>query len=82
MDLLSFGVGSLITAFAMALFSKQDDKEKILEDEYDDQQELKINQGTKRRTLSCQTCRKLKTHIEIEPYLFECMKCKRRTDLR
>lgn len=30
----------------------------------------------------CQTCRKLKRHRELEEYLFECTKCKRRIDLR
>jgi hypothetical protein len=31
--------------------------------------------------LSCQTCRKIKNHREIEPRVFECTKCKRRTNL-
>lgn len=32
--------------------------------------------------LSCQTCRKLKNHVEIEPNLFQCVKCKRQVDIR
>jgi acetyl-CoA carboxylase beta subunit len=32
--------------------------------------------------LSCQSCRKLKNHIEIEPNLFQCVKCKRQVDIR
>jgi hypothetical protein len=31
--------------------------------------------------LSCQTCRKIKNHREIAPRVFECSKCKRRTNL-
>jgi hypothetical protein len=32
--------------------------------------------------LSCQTCRKLKRHKEVEPNLFQCTKCKRHIDIR
>lgn len=38
--------------------------------------------SSKRFEMSCQTCRKLKWHVEIEPRIFECMKCKRQVDLR
>jgi acetyl-CoA carboxylase beta subunit len=30
----------------------------------------------------CPKCRKLKKHKEVKPYLFQCVKCKRHTDLR
>ncbi|WP_342043334.1 hypothetical protein [Bacillus sp. OTU2372] len=33
-------------------------------------------------TLSCQTCRKLKKHREVETNLYQCIKCKRHVDLR
>jgi acetyl-CoA carboxylase beta subunit len=33
-------------------------------------------------TLSCQTCRKLKKHREIQKNLFQCVKCKRHVDIR
>jgi acetyl-CoA carboxylase beta subunit len=33
-------------------------------------------------TLSCQTCRKLKRHKEVEPNLFQCTRCKRHVDIR
>jgi hypothetical protein len=33
-------------------------------------------------TLSCQTCRKLKKHRELETNLYQCTKCKRHVDLR
>lgn len=33
-------------------------------------------------TLSCQTCRKLKRHKEIETDLYQCVTCKRQVDLR
>jgi acetyl-CoA carboxylase beta subunit len=32
--------------------------------------------------MSCQTCRKLKKHREIKTDLYQCIKCKRHTDLR
>jgi hypothetical protein len=32
--------------------------------------------------MSCQTCRKLKKHKEVEKDLYQCTKCKRHTDLR
>lgn len=42
-----------------------------------------INDSKERKVvLSCQTCRKLKNHIEIEPNLFQCVKCKRQVDIR
>ncbi len=52
-------------------------------DEIEENDDIEVNDHKVRRVeLSCQTCRKLKWHKEIETYLFECMKCKRRIDLR
>lgn len=64
----------------IALFTS-DEKEEP-ETELKNPEVIKISGTGKRVTMSCQTCRKLKTHIEIEPYLFECVKCKRKVDLR
>ncbi|MDX5476612.1 MAG: hypothetical protein LPK00_13840 [Bacillaceae bacterium] len=76
--MISFLTGVLITTFAFSLF-----KEKDFDFEEDVQQDLELNDATGRHvTLSCQSCRKLKRHKEIEPGLFECVKCKRRSDVR
>lgn len=32
--------------------------------------------------LYCQQCRKVKSHKEVEPRLFQCSRCKRQTDIR
>ena len=82
MDLISFGTGALITAFAFALFKSDEEEPEADINPTIDSPAIKISDGKKRVVMSCQTCRKLKTHIEIEPYLFECVKCKRRVDLR
>ena len=76
--MISFLTGVLITTFAFCLF-----REKEFFDEEDVQQDLEINDATGRHvTLSCQTCRKLKRHKEIETGLFECVKCGRQSDVR
>jgi acetyl-CoA carboxylase beta subunit len=80
MDWVSIGIGMIGTMFAFALMNN--DREEDLEEEMEDG--LKINDGSAGRhvTLSCQTCRKLKRHKEIEPDLYQCTKCKRHVDLR
>ncbi|WP_458414514.1 hypothetical protein ACNQFZ_06515 [Schinkia sp. CFF1] len=77
MDIASFFTGAFITAFAYAMFSSdRDSEDDVFEDEESD--------GSTGRyvTLSCQTCRKLKKHKEIEHNLYQCTKCKRHIDLR
>lgn len=79
MDWISFTIGSLTAMFCHAIFSS---KESDL-DEHEEEHESNTGSTDGRSvTMSCQTCRKLKRHIEIEPYLFECTKCKRLVDLR
>lgn len=84
MDLMSFTTGLLSALFAYALFSQNeanvnDDVEEEVEEET-----LVINDGSTGRhvTMSCQTCRKLKKHKEVQPNLYQCCKCKRHVDLR
>lgn len=76
MELVSLITGVLATSFAVCLFSNQKDAQERLVD--DDQM------GIPRRlvTLSCQSCRKLKHHREIQENLFVCTKCRRHIDLR
>ncbi|WP_045522511.1 hypothetical protein [Neobacillus niacini] len=53
------------------------------EEQGDEENNVVVNDFSGRYvTLSCQTCRKLKRHKELEPNLFQCMKCKRHVDIR
>lgn len=71
--------GSILTLFTYCLFTS--DEEDNLDDQHED--ELEVNDfSTRHVTLSCQTCRKLKRHKEIEQNLFQCVKCKRHIDIR
>jgi acetyl-CoA carboxylase beta subunit len=77
----SFITGAITALFMYALFTS--DKEYVEEIEEVDGEEIEINDfHTRHVTISCQTCRKLKRHKEVKPNLFQCVKCKRHTDLR
>lgn len=82
MDLVSFVSGMISVTFAYALFTSDRDEE-VLEgtdfEEYDEDEELS---SARTVMMSCQTCRKLKKHKEVEKDLFQCTKCKRHVDLR
>jgi uncharacterized paraquat-inducible protein A len=81
-DWTGFITGVISAAFAFALFSSNHDDKDDLEAEVVEEG-IKIN-GTAGRhvTMSCQTCRKLKKHKEVEPDLYQCTRCKRHVDLR
>lgn len=83
MDLISFSTGLLSAVFAYALFSQKEEVIEDIEGELEEE-DLVINDGSAGRhvTMSCQTCRKLKKHKEVEPNLYQCCKCKRHVDLR
>ena len=79
MSWVYFVSGGISFLFAYFLFTGNND----IVDEVDEGEEIEVNDHKIRRVeISCQTCRKIKWHKEIETYLFECMKCKRRLDLR
>ncbi|WP_342515479.1 hypothetical protein [Sutcliffiella sp. FSL R7-0096] len=75
MEVVSLVTGVLVTSFAVCIFRNKEDV-----------QENMLVGGTKSPgrlvTLSCQTCRKLKHHLEIQEDLFECTKCGRQIDVR
>lgn len=72
--------GAMGAALAFAMFSNNDNDEIEFESVEGD---LEVDDFQVRHiTLSCQTCRKLKKHKEVEPNLFQCCKCKRHVDLR
>ncbi|PGY11065.1 hypothetical protein [Bacillus sp. AFS031507] len=82
MNWVSFFSGITTVFITYALFSR------VLEDE---QEEIQVDKESgvvvndlygRYVTLSCQTCRKLKKHREVETNLFQCTKCKRHVDLR
>ncbi len=80
MDWNSFITGIIGTLFAYALFLNDNNEE---EDEFENDDEIEVNDFANRHVvMSCQTCRKLKRHKEIESNLFQCTKCKRHVDLR
>jgi predicted SprT family Zn-dependent metalloprotease len=70
---VTFVTGAMSVVIAYALFS-------IKTNEYEEIEETEdvSNVSTKRYELSCQTCRKLKFHIEVSNRVFECCKCHRR----
>ncbi|WP_339147618.1 hypothetical protein [Sutcliffiella sp. BMC8] len=76
MELVSLVTGVLVTSFAVCIFKNKED---VLE-ECDMDNEV-FSSG-RLLTLSCQTCRKLKRHREIQEDLFECTKCGRQIDVR
>ncbi|CEG26030.1 hypothetical protein [Bacillus sp. B-jedd] len=79
MSWVSFLSGALVTAFAYGLFIGSEQ----VSDPEEDEDELEVSDYSGRNvTLSCQTCRKLKRHREVQPNLYQCSKCKRQVDLR
>jgi acetyl-CoA carboxylase beta subunit len=80
LDWISIGTGAMAAALIFALMHNKNDEE--FEEELEEDS-LTINDTSGRHaTMACQTCRKLKKHKEIEPNLWQCVKCKRHTDLR
>lgn len=84
MNWVSFITGGMTVLFAIVLFKsgpEEDMEDEITEDV--SESDLVVNATNGRHvTLSCQTCRKLKRHKEIQTNIFQCTKCKRHVDLR
>jgi acetyl-CoA carboxylase beta subunit len=79
---VSFICGGMTVLIAYALFSS-DREEEVETVPAAGETDLIVNDFSGRYvTLSCQTCRKLKRHKEIQPNLFQCTKCKRHVDIR
>lgn len=81
---MSFTTGLMAALFAYSLFSQSEEVIDDVEEEVEEEETLVINDGFTGRhvTMSCQTCRKLKKHKEVQPNLYQCCKCKRHVDLR
>jgi uncharacterized paraquat-inducible protein A len=84
MNWVSFITGGMTVIFTIVLFtsgSEEDMEEEFIEPTLES--ELEINGSAGRQvTISCQTCRKLKRHKEIQTNIFQCTKCKRNVNLR
>jgi hypothetical protein len=81
MSWISYITGGMTVILAYAFYAVGvDDVEEEIGTEVDN---VVVNDFSGRYvTLSCQTCRKLKRHSEVEPNLFQCTKCKRHVDIR
>jgi acetyl-CoA carboxylase beta subunit len=83
MEMAAFIAGIISTTMLFALLKDNAEEWEEVEEGPREQQEVEIHDFTGRHvTLSCQTCRKLKRHKEVETNLFQCVKCKRHVDLR
>lgn len=88
MEWHSFVIGLVSAALAFAMFSEsgeetEADEEVVSDSEHTGLTDVDIHDFSSRHvTLSCQTCRKLKRHKEVQPNLFQCVKCKRHVDIR
>lgn len=79
MHWVSFVTGVVVTVFGYSIFTV----DKYEEEEFTEEEDILIHDfQTRYVTLSCQTCRKLKRHKEIETNVFECTKCRRQIDVR
>jgi hypothetical protein len=82
MSWVSFVSGGITVLLAYAMLTS-DEEETEIETAAESETDLVVNDFSGRYvTLSCQTCRKLKKHKEVQPGLFQCTKCKRHVDLR
>lgn len=82
MNWVSFFMGIITVLLTYAFLSTvmEEETEEIL---IDKESGVVVNDLSGRYvTLSCQTCRKLKKHRELESNLYQCTKCKRHVDLR
>lgn len=83
MDLTSLVIGGMAVIIAQVFYSIG--REDILEVEIIEPEsgELVVTEGSRKTfDLLCANCRKFKRHREVEPRVFECTKCNRRTNLR
>ncbi|WHZ03413.1 hypothetical protein QNH48_01560 [Neobacillus sp. YX16] len=81
MSWISYITGGMTVILAYAFYTvgmEDEEEELVLVGNNQDNNEF----NGRYVTLSCQTCRKLKKHREVETNLYQCTKCKRHVDLR
>jgi uncharacterized paraquat-inducible protein A len=77
--LITGGVASLFTYLLFTTDKEDDVPEEVMTEEG----EIEINDFSTRHVKTyCQTCRKIKSHKEIQKDLYQCSRCKRQIDLR
>lgn len=79
MEVISVLTYTLAAIYGYCLFTSQPEVQEVVEDV---KMTGTIEPEGRHVELSCQTCRKLKRHREVEPNLFVCTKCRRHIDLR
>jgi acetyl-CoA carboxylase beta subunit len=83
MEMAAFIAGIFATTMLFALIKDNEEEWEEVEEGPQGEKDMEIHDFTNRHvTLSCQTCRKLKRHKEVETNLFQCVKCKRHVDIR
>ncbi|KEF40098.1 hypothetical protein M670_00113 [Schinkia azotoformans MEV2011] len=84
LDYVDFLSGVMTAVLAYAMFKERDEPEEddILENDEGYLNNYEDDDFGRTVTMSCQGCRKLKRHREIEHNLYQCTKCKRLVDLR
>jgi hypothetical protein len=80
MDFTSILTGSLATLFVIALFQSKRELE-IIDDIEDEVEEDSPGLSNRLHQMFCGSCRALRRHREIEPKVYSCCKCNRRTYL-
>lgn len=80
MDWVAVGIGMIGTMLVFGLMNNEPLEE--IEDDYEEDKGITINGSGRNVILSCQTCRKMKKHKEVERDLYQCVSCKRPVDLR
>jgi uncharacterized paraquat-inducible protein A len=83
-ELVSLITGGITSLFTYLLFTTNKVEEEVSEEELDDTDpDFVVNDFTNRHVKTyCQTCRKIKSHKEIQKDLYQCSRCKRQIDLR
>jgi acetyl-CoA carboxylase beta subunit len=84
-ELVSLITGGITSLFTYLLFTtdKIDDELDDHIEEEENESDIIVNDFSTRHVKTyCQTCRKIKSHKEIQKDLYQCTKCKRQVDLR
>jgi hypothetical protein len=79
--IVAYITGGLTALFMYALFSSKQEEFEVIEDSTELEDVPVGNFSNRIYELSCQTCRKLTNHKEVEFKVYSCCRCKRRTYL-
>jgi acetyl-CoA carboxylase beta subunit len=83
LEMAAFIAGIFTATMLFVLIKDNEGEWEEIDEGLQGEKDMEIHDFTSRHvTLSCQTCRKLKRHKEVETNLFQCVKCKRHVDIR